>query len=147
MKTVLPLIGLVALATPALAQDGPPRGQQPSTRAELETMVKDRFAATDTNKDGFIDKAEAEAARSNAGGPRPDGPPPPGGGRGMLDRADSDGDGKVSLAEALAPALARFDATDTDKSGTISDQERQAARERMRQMWQERQQMQETPQQ
>ena len=44
-------------------------------------------------------------------------------------------DGKVTEAEATAAALSRFDAADTNKDGTISDAERQAAREKMRAAW------------
>ena len=141
MKIALPAL-LATLAFPMLAQAQPMPGggpmQQPSTRAEVEAMVKQRFEAADTNKDGFIDKAEADAMRKTmAGGP--DGGRR--GGGGMLGRADADGDGKVSLAEALAPALARFDAADTDKDGKISDAEREAQREKMREEWRARQEM------
>jgi EF hand len=47
----------------------------------------------------------------------------------MMERADANNDGKVSLDEAMVPALARFDRIDTDKDGTISDKERAAAQE------------------
>ena len=141
MRVLLPAL-FATLAIPALAhaQSGPGGPmQQPSTRAEAEAMVKQRFEAMDTNKDGFIDKAEADAARAAMGGGS-DGSGRRGGG-GMLGRADADGDGKVSLAEATAPALARFDAADTDKDGKISDAEREAAREKMREQWRARQEM------
>lgn len=146
MKIALPAL-LATLAFPMLAQAQPMPGggpmQQPSTRAEVEAMVKQRFEAGDTNKDGFIDKAEADAMRkAMAGGPGgPGGPGGGGRGGGMLGRADADGDGKVSLAEALAPALARFDAADTDKDGKISEAEREAQREKMREEWRARQEM------
>ena len=49
----------------------------------------------------------------------------------MFRHADADHDGKVSLAEAQAAALARFDRVDTNHDGVLSDAEREAARTRM----------------
>ena len=46
------------------------------------------------------------------------------------------GDGKgIVIADAVKKALERFDATDTNKDGTISPDERKAAREAMRKSW------------
>ena len=47
-------------------------------------------------------------------------------------RADLDGDGAVTLAEFEQAARTRFDAMDTDFSGTIDDAERRAARDMRR---------------
>jgi hypothetical protein len=67
-------------------------------------------------------------------------PPPPGAGmprwQGMMAammfrHADADHDGKVSLAEAEAAALARFDKADTNHDGVLSDAEREAVRTRI----------------
>ena len=55
-----------------------------------------------------------------------------------FERADANKDGKVSLAEASAGALAMFDRADADKNGTISPEEHKAARDAMRAKWQER---------
>lgn len=55
----------------------------------------------------------------------------------MFERADANKDGKVSLAEAQASALAMFDRADTNKDGTISPEERSAARDAMRAKWKE----------
>ena len=46
-----------------------------------------------------------------------------GGGMGLM-RADTNGDGMVSRAEAAAQAAARFDKMDTNKDGTLSADER-----------------------
>jgi Ca2+-binding EF-hand superfamily protein len=59
-----------------------------------------------------------------------------GGGR-MFERADANKDGKVSLAEAQAPALAMFDRVDANHDGTISAEEHKAARDAMRTKWKE----------
>jgi len=48
----------------------------------------------------------------------------------MFRHADADHDGKVSLAEAQAAALARFDRADTNHDGVLSDAEREAVRTR-----------------
>lgn len=58
--------------------------------------------------------------------------PPPAPMRGGLMRADADGDGVVTRAEAIADADRRFAALDTDGDGKISRDERQAARDARR---------------
>lgn len=56
--------------------------------------------------------------------------PVPGGGmrRGGLMRADANGDGVVTREEVIADADRRFAALDTDRNGTVSRDEMQAAR-------------------
>ena len=46
---------------------------------------------------------------------------------GALSRLDTNKDGKVSLAENRAPAMAQFDRADTNKDGTLSIAEQNAA--------------------
>ncbi len=60
--------------------------------------------------------------------------PPSGGGMrgGMLMRADANGDGIVSRAEAMAAAAAQFDRVDADRDGNVTRDEMRAAREAMR---------------
>lgn len=105
------------------------------------------FTKMDTDKNGSISRAEFDthhATRMQGG--RMAGEHHKGmkhGGRGDMARmggrmfamADANKDGKVTEAEATTAALARFDSVDTDKNGTISDTERQAAREKMRAAW------------
>jgi len=55
-------------------------------------------------------------------------------GSGWFARADANKDGKVSLAEAEAGALAMFDKVDTNHDGAISPAEHDA----MRAKWMER---------
>ena len=63
-KLAILAVGAVGLAAiPALADHhgGKMEWKEPTTRAEVEAQVKERFAAVDTNKDGAVTKAEADA--------------------------------------------------------------------------------------
>lgn len=105
----------------------------------------EHFAMLDTDKNGSLSKEEFTAPPAHAEGMR--GHMRGGhhmkhhGGMGMrmggamLERADANKDGKVSLAEAQAGALAMFDKVDTDRNGTISPEEHKAARDAMRAKW------------
>ena len=67
------LIGgaLFALAVPALAQVAPAptptphamQGDKVQTRAEMQAKIAEHFARLDTNRDGFLTQAEADAAK------------------------------------------------------------------------------------
>jgi Ca2+-binding EF-hand superfamily protein len=129
-------------------------------RAEREARMKAHrdhmFAALDANKDGTISRQEFDA-------PAPPPPPPPplsedrgpsgpgrtgvvgpdapheGGwrfgmmGGPLLERADANHDGKVTLAEARKAALAWFDKADVNHDGTIDrDEMIVAMQDRMR---------------
>ncbi len=50
-------------------------------------------------------------------------------GGGMMMHADANGDGRVTLQEFQAQALERFDRADADKNGTVTAEERKAARD------------------
>ncbi len=116
-----------AMAFSALAQDGAPS----------------RFAARDTNHDGYIDKSEASAdmsARFDEMDTDHDGRLSPdevhgfiharwqdhkgrwGGGH-RMDRLDANKDGKITWDEVSADAKTRFDALDTNHDGFIDDAE------------------------
>lgn len=104
---------LVAIA-PAIAQTAPPAPQPllqrapmaVHTRAEVGTHVQALFARLDTNRDGYITKAEVEARRGERreriveriqrrggmAGPAADR-------AGMFDRMDTNRDGSISRAE------------------------------------------------
>ena len=141
MKSVIALTA-IALASAATVVVAAPDGQ-----ARRGAMLE-RLKAADTNADGFISKAEAaalprladhfdqidanhdgqvsfdelhafHAAHRGARGER--------GGR-MLKSLDTDGDGKISKAEALAAAAARFDRADANKDGFLTVEEMKAAR-------------------
>lgn len=122
----------------------------PADRAARTGERRDaRFAQLDSDGDGAISRAEFAAAadqraeqraeqhggrRGEAGQGRPHramagmaGPRGPrGGARQILARADADGDGDgaVTQAELASAMLARFDAADADRDGTIAAGER-----------------------
>jgi Ca2+-binding EF-hand superfamily protein len=115
------------------------------SKAEFAAQAADRFAKLDVNKDGKISrdemKAMMERMREGRGGPGMT-PPPPGGGDamgerggrgGMMARFDTDHDGRISHAEALAQAEAHFAKLDTNKDGFIDKAEMDAAHDRMKQ--------------
>ncbi|MBV7256059.1 EF-hand domain-containing protein [Pacificimonas sp. WHA3] len=91
------------------------------------------FAALDRDNDGEISQTElserhamhrerSKAMHSERHGQR--------GQRSMrmLERADADKDGAVTLAELQTSALARFDRADANSDGTVTPDERRAAR-------------------
>lgn len=189
---------LVALAAvPALAQPaGSFRGPaQPLTRADVQARTQAQFARADTDRDGFVTQAEAEARAEVARADRRERRAERLGNRGerrarvfarldangdgMISRAefdaraaqrgdraerrgfraerraarmerrgqrggfaalgqrrfentDADRDGRISLAEAQARALARFERLDADRDGRVTREERLRAREERR---------------
>ncbi len=127
MKTLLATIALGAtiISTQALAQDqqGGRGGwmQQDMTRQQAQQMADQMFQRFDANHDGVLTRQEAEQAVSQAGGR----------GARMLDRMFGDAQ-SLTLQQAEAQALARFDAQDLNHDGTVTAAERQQAREAMR---------------
>ncbi|WP_305097821.1 EF-hand domain-containing protein [Croceibacterium aestuarii] len=120
--------------------------------ADRAAMQKSRFAAMDADHDGSLSFEEFTAGHGKRGGEQGAHRGDRGkhgmamrghrggarlGLRGMRN-ADSNKDGAVTLAELQAAALARFDAVDADKDGTISPAERKAQRDTMRDKWRER---------
>jgi hypothetical protein len=117
------------------------------------------FARLDSNHDGVVTRDEFMKAGPGSArverrvfvmrdgdGPGREGPGmgPRGGMRGggmrghMIERMDSNHDGRVSLAEAEARALQAFDRADANHDGIVTPEERQAARGMMRERFQER---------
>lgn len=116
--------------------------------AEMRAKMFDRL---DANKDGSISKAEwdqaaaardakrAERKAQRAGGAEANGaahamrgPRGKHGGPGGWGRGDGDRAKSVTQAEFVAAALARFDRMDVNKDGKVTAEERQAARQAMR---------------
>ncbi|HET9459529.1 MAG TPA: hypothetical protein VFO51_06070 [Sphingomicrobium sp.] len=98
---------LVAAAgiAPALAQTAAPPAKHgkmgmPTTRAEVAQKVQQHFAKADTNRDGFVTQAEADAV-AHARHARIEGRMDVRGEK-MFERFDSNNDGRVTKAEADA---------------------------------------------
>lgn len=123
-------------------------------RAARRAAMFDRI---DTDRNGQISRAEFDGAhqRGTQAAGRPEGERGPGmrghggpgrghwghrgGGKsGFGPGADANKDGAVTQAEFTQAALARFDRTDANKDGTVTKEERQAARQAMREQWQKR---------
>ena len=118
-------IAALGMATIAIAQPAPAPGMQHGmgnaatkvqTRAEVSAHVQTMFARLDADRDGFVTKAEGEAARTShhqamrgAGHSAPEarGERPAHDRGAMFDRLDSNKDGAISREEfAAAPARA-----------------------------------------
>lgn len=133
------------------------RAQRQERRAE---RLEQRFARLDANRDGSISRAEFNDRPALRGGDRVERRAMRGerraqrfaraGGRrggAMMARfgarafaaMDFDRDGRVALAEAERAALHRFDRVDSNRDGTITPDERQAARAAFRGRMQDRQ--------
>lgn len=134
MKSVLVLtaIALASAATVVMAHPGGPRGAMFErlraadtngdgliSQAEAAALprIAERFATIDANGDGQISVDELRASHRKMRG------------EAFLKRLDTDGDGKVSRAEALAKATARFDLADANKDGFLTREEMAAARQ------------------
>ncbi|WP_375382840.1 hypothetical protein [uncultured Sphingomonas sp.] len=128
------LAALVALSAPFLfastasAQSESQFPDRPIARAEVIAVVKRQFAQMDANRDGVVTRPEFDAFRAHQK------PAPASGvdalshiGANWYDRADTKGDGRVTLDEALARPLHLFDLADVNKDGVVSVQERQVA--------------------
>ena len=90
--------------------------------ARKAQMLKQREAAfrqMDKDKNGSLSLSEFNAAMA-AQAPKANATP-------MLNRLDSNKDGKVSIVENRAPASARFDRLDANKDGILSVDEQKKA--------------------
>ncbi|MCA9081506.1 MAG: EF-hand domain-containing protein [Planctomycetaceae bacterium] len=105
------------------------------SREEVPPPMRENFDRIDQNEDGQIDKAElgrAFAARRDGrpGGPprdgdrpRPDGERPRDNPGAFFDRADQDGDGKITREEAPERLRENFDRVDKNGDGAITRDE------------------------
>jgi len=126
---------LATMASPALPQSGAtqPKGPQPISRAVYMSRIDGGFSAIDTNKDGFTDRAEIEAAETRLLATRKS--------QQLKQREaafrqlDKDKNGSLSLQEfnaALAAQTSKPDVSayvtrlDTNKDGKVSMAESRA---------------------
>ena len=88
------------------------------SRAEAQALPRlaERFDTIDKNGDGQLTRDELRFARGQAMR------------AGLVRHLDKDGDGKVSKAEALAAAEERFNRADANHDGFLTGEELQAAR-------------------
>jgi Ca2+-binding EF-hand superfamily protein len=127
------------------------------TQAEIEAIGAAKFAESDTNNDGFLDAGELKAklmerSEGRRGGDRGHGRDGKGpkDGQGnpelmqaqksermdlaithMIQRADTDGDGKLSMEEARPPKAGKmFERFDADENGEVTQAEWDAAIQR-----------------
>lgn len=131
-------------------------------KADREARQAERFKKLDTDGSGEVSLAEMTAAREAREAKRGErmekraeaGKGEPGarhggkwrdkrGGHGMgmrggMMRLDTNKDGAITLAEFEAGALERFKRQDTNNDGQVTKAEREAAREAMKQRWQEK---------
>lgn len=117
------------------AHHGGKRGDRMARRdgkpAPTEAQKTDRraamFARVDTDGNGAVSRAEFDAMHAKMGARM--------GGK-MGKRGGGKMDGAITLQAFVANALTRFDKTDANRDGTVTQAERQAARESMRKEWQ-----------
>lgn len=115
----------VAAAQPAQPVQAPyaspPRAAQPQTRAAVVDKVRQHFARLDTDRDGYLTKAEAQAGRAAIKALR--GQRTGGGARGqrdpgaMFDRLDANRDGAISREEFYSGRQQRQAMRDRDGDG------------------------------
>lgn len=123
-------------------------------QADREARRNLAFDRLDTDKNGQISRAEFNtrpqrgpdgdhAKRGPGHGPGEGGKHFGWGGRGRghhggMMMGEAGKDGSITQAEFTAAALQRFDATDTNKDGQVTKEERQAAHQAMREQWRSR---------
>jgi hypothetical protein len=99
------------------------------SKAEVEAFQAKIFAEADTNKDGSLTLAEMnahhEAMEAKRKAERQ---------QAMFAKLDADGNGKVSQAEfaSQSRAMRGMERMDTDGDGTVTEEEREAARAKMK---------------
>lgn len=116
MVAIAPAVAQTAQPAPVVAQppiiQRVPIAPRVQTRADVGTHVRTMFERLDTNRDGYVTKAEAETARAGLA-------------ERMMRRMQRRGAG--SPERRLANRGARFDRIDTNRDGSISRAEFEAA--------------------
>lgn len=120
-----------AMGTGLAAQGGPRGGMFVQadkdndgkvTLTEANQASAAKFAVADGNRDGFLDPTELAALKPPRGGHGP--------GHAGPAKHDKNGDGKLTKEEAPPPLQQHFDEVDTNKDGSLDQQELKAAREK-----------------
>jgi hypothetical protein len=113
-------LGATIISAQAVAQDHGGRGMmQDMSRAQAQQMADAMFQRFDLNHDGVVTRQEAEQAAEQFGA----------GGRAsrMIDRLFGTAQ-SLTLQQAEAQALARFDRDDLNHDGVVTADERRQAR-------------------
>lgn len=121
----------VASAAPTFAAPAAPAesgiilGERPIARTEVIAFIRQQFGTMDSNHDGYVSPAEFEAFRVREAANIPDGLGHIG--RRWFEKSDVNGDGRVSIEEALSRPLQMFDIADLDGDGVASVEEQSMA--------------------
>ncbi|MDE2562914.1 MAG: EF-hand domain-containing protein [Sphingomonadales bacterium] len=124
VATPLPaIVSDPAAAKPLTSFDGKDaNGDGKITQAEYAKAAQSIFQMMDADQSGTVTVQEMDAARAALGMSNAEESSEK-----IIQQADSDGDGKLTLAEWMANANAQFDVLDTNKDGVIDRQEWDAA--------------------
>lgn len=115
MKAVTLLV-LTAVAAPAFAQSG-----KPMSRDDFQAMLTRKYERFDLDKDGKVSAEEMVKVRPT----RPDGSAVTVESmQRALAKKDANGDGAVTIAEAAASEMPRFDKMDANKDGMVTPEEK-----------------------
>ncbi len=115
MKSVA-FLTLALVAAPASAQSG-----KPMSRADFETQQTRKYQRYDLNSDGKLPAEEllkARPARMDGTAYTLDSVAK------SLAKKDANNDGTVTVAEAVASEMPRFDTMDANKDGSVSPEEK-----------------------
>lgn len=120
-------VALIAFSYAGTAHAGLELGQRPISRAEVASTAKKQFAEMDIDRNGSVSRDEFERYRAIQNAQPDRGRGLTHIGRSWFDKCDTDGDGKVSLAEAQARPLGLFDMADANRDGRASLAEQSVA--------------------
>lgn len=121
------IVALLAFGAAGAAQAGLQLGQRPISRAEVISVAKKQFAEMDANHDGAVSPDEFERYRDIQNAQPDQGRGLTHIGRSWFDKSDTDGNGRVSQAEAVARPLGLFDMADVNRDGVASLSEQSMA--------------------
>ena len=126
----LAAVALVATQFPALAQSKPAPKPGAKTVAAVSPRVAAEFKASDTNRDGFLSRAEvgARTGRMDVGATKMSPQQVAMLTDTLFARADANRDGKLSASEMQRMLTATARRYDTNGDGVVSIAEREAAR-------------------